>query len=709
MNVKFIRLTAAKWQAWTEIYKGLFVYLTQDVTKGGSGADANDVVTPKGLYFGGESGWEFLSNDSAAIDAAIDAKIALLDATNVAPLTKATDAAGDVTLTFKGVSETNGVIEQGTGTDTLVLKKVATTGAAEDVTFAQYPAEADLGQGEQPKIASGANLQDVMEAVINSISDANEDAVITLTDASGAVLTGNNAVVHADGTEYQLRQNNEVIAKFNIEKDSFVKSGEIVYGTYSDGTFTPGTATEQNAFIHLAIKTTGDGADAASESDIYIPASSLIEYTTVADSDAYLTDNNHVITVSQKVSDAITKVEGLTVNGQAVAANGTVTVNATQVPMSNAQNAQSVSDAIAAINTEIGDAAVAGESASTGLYKYVDDAINAIPSGYDKVVNANESQYVKVSTKENNQQTLSVEIGSFTDGNTAQVPGLATVQAVETVITANEAVTSNALNALDARLDTLEAETKVSDLDVASNTSDAVAGIAVQVDEEDGLVKTPVVTVADNQVTYTAASGNTAANLAAASTDNVLKGNAIASIKSYVDAKAAESSSAVAALDATNNTSDAVAGVTVQVDEADGVVAKPVVTVADNTVTYTAASGNTPASLAAANTSNVLKGDAIAPIKSYVDAKVDALDATSNTSTKVAGITVQVDEVNGVVSTPVVTVDNNTVTCDSANNTLTAADTTAVLKGDAIAPIKQYVDDAVSDAQMVWLSDLPTA
>ena len=448
-----------------------------------------------------------------------------------------------------------------------------------------------------------------------------------MTDASGNVLTGNNAVVHADGTEYQLKQGNDVIAKFNIEKDSFVKSGEIVYGTYNSetGTFTPGQADTTNAFIHLAIKTTGDGDNDAAESDIYIPASSLIEYTTVADSDAYLTDNNHVITVSQKVRDAIATIEGLTVNGQS-AASGSVTIDATQVPMSNAQGAQSVSDAIAAINTEIGDAAVAGESASTGLYKYVDDAIDALDAaGYDQVVNANESQYVKVSAKANNQQTLSVEIGSFTDGNTAQVPGLATVQAVETVITANEAVTSNALNALDARLDVLEAANPIADLDKS------------------------------------------------------------------------------------NNTSDAVAGVTVQVDESDGIVAKPVVTVADNAVTYTAASGNTAANLAAANTGNVLKGDAIAPIKSYVDAKVDALDATSNTSTAVAGITVQVDEVNGVVSTPVVTVANNTVTCDSTNNTLTAADTTAVLKGDAIAPIKEYIDDAVSDAQMVWLSDLPTA
>lgn len=92
-------------------------------------------------------------------------------------------------------------------------------------------------------------------------------------------------------------------------------------------------------------------------------------------------------------------------------------------------------------------------------------------------------------------------------------------------------------------------DTELGKLDATDNISEAVAGVAVQVDQENGQIAKPVVTVADNTVTYTAkvdaAEGvdAVARNLAAASTTNVLKGDAIASIKSYVDATVAEAGS----------------------------------------------------------------------------------------------------------------------------------------------------------------------
>lgn len=62
-----------------------------------------------GLWFGGENGWELLSNEtnSAAINAAIDAKIATL---NVEGYAQATISGS--TLTISGIKETNGKIEK---------------------------------------------------------------------------------------------------------------------------------------------------------------------------------------------------------------------------------------------------------------------------------------------------------------------------------------------------------------------------------------------------------------------------------------------------------------------------------------------------------------------------------------------------------------------------------------------------------------------
>ena len=73
-----------------------------------------------GLWFGGENGWELLSNEtnSAAIDAAIDAKINALNAGGFtqaiigANTTEGSESATGSTLTIKGIKELKGKIEQ---------------------------------------------------------------------------------------------------------------------------------------------------------------------------------------------------------------------------------------------------------------------------------------------------------------------------------------------------------------------------------------------------------------------------------------------------------------------------------------------------------------------------------------------------------------------------------------------------------------------
>lgn len=90
----------------------------------------------------------------------------------------------------------------------------------------------------------------------------------------------------------------------------------------------------------------------------------------------------------------------------------------------------------------------------------------------------------------------------------------------------------------------------------------------------------------------------------------------------------------------------------------------------------------------------------LAELEAKITGVIEDLDSSENTSVKVAGVTVTVDQVDGLVSKPVVTVDDNAVeftTNSEGKHFLTVADEAAVVKGDAIAPIKGYVDAVIAD------------
>lgn len=421
MNVKFIQLTAEKFKSAATYtdgkYQGLFVHLTENVT-------VDDIEWHEGLYYGGKDGWEMLSNDFSTLNGT--AAVASID------------KLGNVTLKTT-VEEENGIITS--GTTEINLATVATTGAAEDIKFVQYPDT--LGDGETALIENDANLQDVMESVVSAINKTTAGAVVALFDKDGKALDADAAEVKADGTTYTLKQGNAVVAKFNIVKDSFVKSGSVVYGTLTNGVFTEDTAAKDgsNAYIKLQLASRTTDTDAADGDVIYIPASSLIEYASVDKDGLYLTESeDHIISVTDKVKSAITKVEGLTVNNVAVDDEGNVTIDATDIMYGGASDGTASDDMT------------------------VEQALDSLAANaYKGVANEKEDQYVKVSAIDANKQTLSVTIGSFTVPATAdteevaQVKGIATVEAVEKVITDNEKVTSTALNNLDERVRALEA------------------------------------------------------------------------------------------------------------------------------------------------------------------------------------------------------------------------------------------------------------
>lgn len=169
---------------------------------------------------------------------------------------------------------------------------------------------------------------------------------------------------------------------------------------------------------------------------------------------------------------------------------------------------------------------------------------------------------------------------------------------------------------------------------------------------------------------------------------------------SYVDAKVAEVNSAVEDLNLAGDdaTSEAKAGITVKVEQSEGQISKPVVSVTP--VTVTAGGEQGARTLAASDETSVMIGSAVAQIKKYSDETladaIAALDVTTNDSDKVAGIQIGVTEVDGKVQKPSLTVDNNKVEYVAKTETeaakVTVADTAAVLKGDAVAEIIKYVD-----------------
>lgn len=106
-NVRFYRLeTLPTFDVSKHV--GIFVHVT-----------TGDTTYKAGLWFGGANGWEYLTNDTNAIDAAIDAKIQGLDVTGYAQATininEPFEGKPNSTLTISGIKEDNGIIAKDDG------------------------------------------------------------------------------------------------------------------------------------------------------------------------------------------------------------------------------------------------------------------------------------------------------------------------------------------------------------------------------------------------------------------------------------------------------------------------------------------------------------------------------------------------------------------------------------------------------------------
>ena len=165
-----------------------------------------------------------------------------------------------------------------------------------------------------------ATVADELTHINATIADNLTASTLKLVKVNGA-SEEDATTVSADGSTYKLKQGSKDVASFNIEKDSFVKSGKVVRGTKGEH----GNVIENETgeyFIKLEIRTTDDNGAGTAEHTLYIPAESLVDAYTANNGDGE--GNSVTVTVSKENNtiSAVIKAGGV---GTAELADSAVT------------------------------------------------------------------------------------------------------------------------------------------------------------------------------------------------------------------------------------------------------------------------------------------------------------------------------------------------------------------------------------------------
>ena len=194
--------------------------------------------------------------------------------------------------------------------------------------FAQDMTAANVAYaGSDSRATVAAELQHINATIANNLTAT----TLKLVNAAGEVVE--NKTVAADGSTYKLKQGDTEVAIFNIEKDSFVKSGSVVRGTKPEnGEFVPSENGEY--YIKLEIRTSDEGGDV--ERTLYIPAESLV--------DAYKAkngDNNVIVTVTEADNTISAVIKAGGVGTDELAADAVTTVKIKDAAVETAKIANS--------------------------------------------------------------------------------------------------------------------------------------------------------------------------------------------------------------------------------------------------------------------------------------------------------------------------------------------------------------------------------
>lgn len=270
-NVRFYRLSTLP--AFVEAkHQGIFVHVTP-----------GDSTYKAGLWFGGATGWEYLTNDTNAINAAIDDKIQELDVTGYAQATITTNTpVGDEdnsTLTIFGIKEVDGKIVK----DDSNQLEVAIDGGY-DKTNNKIATQKTVKNA-----IKGLKVENSIQAVDKTIDGVN--TVLTfkgIKEADGVILqgTGNETLTVGDAKlKIQIGSaaasdvfsaNAKADSTIQLDGNVFTKNGDVI------SVITPTAVTSSNRLV-----TEKDVANLAGAMHYKGTVSSLTEFNNkLADSDA---------------------------------------------------------------------------------------------------------------------------------------------------------------------------------------------------------------------------------------------------------------------------------------------------------------------------------------------------------------------------------------------------------------------------------------
>lgn len=286
-NVRFYRLeTLPSFDSSKHV--GVFVHLTT----------ANDTYKA-GLWFGGTTGWEYLTNDTNAIDAAIDAKINALDVTGYAQATISTNtpAGGEdnSTLTISGIKEDNGKIAK----DDSNKLEVAIDGGY-DKTNNKIATQKTVENA-----IKGLKVEDSIQAVTKETSGVN--TVLTfkgIKEADGVILQGTgNETLTVGNANLKIQIGSDTaydVFSANAQVDSTIKLDGLVFKKNGDviSVITPTALASDNRLV-----TEKDVANLAGAMHYKGTVSSLEEFQNkLADSDAEEAGDVYIATGIQEGS-----------------------------------------------------------------------------------------------------------------------------------------------------------------------------------------------------------------------------------------------------------------------------------------------------------------------------------------------------------------------------------------------------------------------
>lgn len=209
------------------------------------------------------------------------------------------------------VSEENGKIS---------VSRVAlpVTGVESTITANQFVSKIELTDTKVKAIYSAITSSQVTRTETEALKGITvEEALGNLASAASTLSTSQTVTLAALNTPtegyvktYQLKQGDEVVGKIDIPKDLVVTSGSVVYGTWSDNTFTE-NSTASSTGTDTALKL----VIANQQAPVYINTKSLVDIYT-AGSGISVSQNNISINLAttQDGNAALETTNGLKVS-----------------------------------------------------------------------------------------------------------------------------------------------------------------------------------------------------------------------------------------------------------------------------------------------------------------------------------------------------------------------------------------------------------